>query len=336
MIDAHVHLIGTGAGGTGCWIRLRGTQKALAPVLLASFRLRLRDLNRPDFDDLLVARLLEMIRGAGLRRVLLLAQEDVYSDAGERVPDKAAFYVPNERVLELARRHPEFVPAVSIHPARVDALDELERCLEAGAAVMKCLPNCQNIDPRRPQYRRFFERMAAAGLPLLAHTGGEKALPVVRPDLADPRVLIPALESGVTVIAAHCGTTAGYGTQHWFPEFCSMLQQYPRLYGDISALALAGKGKFVPGLLRPGVVDRLIHGSDLPVPIQTAPMVWERRIGLAAWWRLSRMRNALARDIALKRILRFPEATFTRIESLWRRPTASSAPTPGAATSRPD
>ena len=30
MIDGHVHLIGTGAGGTGCWIRLRGTQRALA------------------------------------------------------------------------------------------------------------------------------------------------------------------------------------------------------------------------------------------------------------------------------------------------------------------
>jgi hypothetical protein len=76
-----------------------------------------------------------------------------------------------------------------------------------------------------------------------------------------------------------------------------------RLYGDTSALALAGKGRFVRGLLASGVVERLVHGSDLPVPIQTAPMVWERCIGLAAWWRISRIRNALARDIALKRTL---------------------------------
>ncbi|MBE2214329.1 MAG: amidohydrolase family protein [Opitutaceae bacterium] len=319
MIDGHVHLIGTGAGGTGCWIRLRGAQKALAPVLLASFGLTLRDLGRDDFDDLLVERLLGLIRAAGLRQVLLLAQEDVYTGRGERVPDRAAFYVPNERVLELARRHPEFVPAVSIHPARADALDELARCLEGGAAVMKCLPNCQDIDPRLPHYRRFWEHMAAAGLPLLAHTGGEKALPVVRPDLADPRVLEAPLECGVTVIAAHCGTTAGWGGRHWFPEFCAMLPKYPRLYGDISALALAGKGRFVRGLLAPGVVDRLVHGSDLPVPIQVTPMLLERQIGLRAWWRLRGIRNALARDIALKRALGFPEATFTRIESLWRR-----------------
>jgi predicted TIM-barrel fold metal-dependent hydrolase len=319
VIDGHVHLIGTGAGGTGCWIRLRGTQKALAPVLLASFGLKMRDLARDDFDELLVGRLLAMIREAGLRQVLLLAQEDVYTERGERVPDRAAFYVPNERVLELARRHPEFVPAVSIHPARADALDELERCLAGGAAVMKCLPNCQDIDPRLPGYRRFWERMAEAGLPLLAHTGGEKALPVVRPDLADPRVLAAPLECGVTVIAAHCGTTAGYGGQHWFPEFCAMLPKYPRLYGDNSALALAGKGRFVRGMLAPGVVERIVHGSDLPVPIQVTPMLLEGRIGLRTWWRLWRTRNSLARDIALKRALGFPEATFTRIESLWRR-----------------
>ena len=319
MIDGHVHLIGTGAGGTGCWIRLRGAQRALAPVLLASFGLRMRDLARADFDDLLVERLLGMIREAGLRRVLLLAQEDIYTARGERVPDRAAFYVPNERVLELARRHPEFVPAVSIHPARPDALDELEKCLEGGAAVMKCLPNCQDIDPRLPGYRRFWERMAEAGLPLLAHTGGEKALPVVRPELEDPRVLAAPLELGVTVIAAHCGTTAGYGGNHYFPEFLAMLPRYPRLFGDNSALALAGKGRFVRGMLEPGVVERLVHGSDLPVPIQTTPMFLERKIGLRAWWRLRRMRNALARDIALKRALGFPEATFTRLATLWRR-----------------
>ena len=320
MIDGHVHLIGTGAGDTGCWIRLRGAQRALAPVLLSSFGLSLRDLGRADFDDLLVGRLLAMIREAGLRQVLLLAQEDVYSDAGERMDGEAAFYVPNERVLELARRHPEFVPAVSIHPARADALDELERCLAGGAAVMKCLPNCQNIDPRLPRYRRFWERMAEAGLPLLAHTGGEKALPVVRPDLADPRVLTAPLELGVTVIAAHCGTTAGFGGRHWFSEFVGMLSLYPKLYGDTSALALAGKGRFVRGLLAPGVVDRLVHGSDLPVPIQVTPMLAEGRIGLRSWWRLRRIRNALARDIALKRVLGFPDAMFTRIETLWRRP----------------
>ena len=55
---------------------------------------------------------------------------------------------------------------------------------------MKCLPNCQNIDFSDRRYRRFWERMAAARLPLLAHTGGEHTVPVINASLADPKLLI--------------------------------------------------------------------------------------------------------------------------------------------------
>src|SRR5262249_60242166 len=102
----------------------------------------------------------------------------------------------------LARAHPELLPAVSIPPARPDALEELERCLAAGRVMMKCLPNCHNIDCSNPRYRKFWERMAESGLPLLAHTGGEHTVPVVRQEFSDPRILKLPLECGVTVIAA--------------------------------------------------------------------------------------------------------------------------------------
>jgi uncharacterized protein len=235
------------------------------------------------------------------------------------VPDRAAFYVPNSWVLEIARRHPEFVPAVSIHPARADALDELERCLAAGAAVMKCLPNCQNIDPRLPRYRRFWERMAEARLPLLAHTGGEGVLPVVRADLADPRVLSVPLEIGVTVIAAHCGTAAAPGSEDFFPAFCEMLPRHPNLYGDNSCLCYPRKLKHVPAMLRPGLAQRIIHGSDFPVPPQPFWSWLSGSLGWRDYRRIRAIRNPLARDVALKRTLGFGEATFTRIESIWRR-----------------
>ena len=64
-------------------------------------------------------------------------------------------FVPNDYVIQLAHDHEEFIPAVSIHPARPDAIDELERCLEGGAAMMKCLPNCQNIDCSDDRFRPF-------------------------------------------------------------------------------------------------------------------------------------------------------------------------------------
>ena len=39
MIDGHVHIIGRGAGGTGCWIRRRGFQRLIAPLLLREYGL---------------------------------------------------------------------------------------------------------------------------------------------------------------------------------------------------------------------------------------------------------------------------------------------------------
>jgi len=326
MIDAHVHLIGNGSGGTGCWLRRRGAQRVLESFMLREIGLTSADLKR-NFDELYVDRLRAMIRGAGLSHVLLLAQENVYSEQGEIIPDRAAFYVPNTRVLELARRYPEFVPAVSIHPARPDALEELERCLAGGAAVMKCLPNCQNIDPSVRRYRKFWERMAEAGLPLLAHTGGERFLPVVRPDLANPRMLTTALEVGVTVIAAHCGSAAGLGAADFFPEWLEMIKIHPRLFGDTSAWSFPGKFRHLDHLLDADVCSRLVHGSDFPVPVQPVWAWLARCMSWSDYRRIRKLPNPLARDLEMKRALGFPDEVFTRIESIWRRkPVAVAAP----------
>lgn len=60
--------------------------------------------------------------------------------------------------------------------------------------------------------------MAAAGLPLLAHTGGEHTVPQIDPKLADPATLTGALDRGVTVIAAHCATKSGTGDPDHLPS----------------------------------------------------------------------------------------------------------------------
>ena len=157
---------------------------------------------------------------------LLLAQDEVYFPDGKKMTGFGSFYVPNEYVFKVAHAHPEFLPACSIHPARPDALDELERCLEAGATAMKCLPNCHNIDCNDPRYRRFWQRMADAGLPLLAHTGGEHTVPVIEPKYADPRVLRLPLECGVNMIAAHCATKSGLSDPEYFFVLADMFAEH--------------------------------------------------------------------------------------------------------------
>ena len=320
-IDCHVHVVGNGTGGTGCWYHPRGVTKFGAPFLLCTVGLPAAALTG-DLDRLYAERVLAFVRASSLDAAVILAQDEPYRDDGTKIADAGSFYVPNEFVLRLARAHREFLPAISIHPARRDALDELERGLAGGAVMLKCLPSCQNIDWNDPRHTRFLERMAASGLILLAHTGSERTLPVLTPRLADSRVLTRALEIGVTCIAAHCGTGTMLLDRDHFEVFVEMTRRFPRLYGDNSALA-GPTFRLRPAELRrmlgPELANRIIHGSDVPVPVSGA-LPWA--FGMLSWrdWRAAaRVPNPIERDVQLKRALGFPEDTFTRLAGLLRK-----------------
>jgi predicted TIM-barrel fold metal-dependent hydrolase len=320
-IDCHVHVVGNGTGGTGCWYRPRGVTRFGAPLMLRNVGLSSAAL-RGDLDRLYAERMREFVRTSSLDAIVILAQDEPHREDGTRIEGVGSFYVPNDFVLGLAREHREFLPAVSIHPARPDALEELERCLAGGALLLKCLPNCQNIDWNNPRYTRFLERMAESGLVLLAHTGSERTLPVLDARLARPRVLTRALEIGVTCIAAHCGTGLMALDPDYFDEFVEMTRCYPRLYGDNSALACCNF-RARPGAIRRMVEtdlrDRILHGSDVPVPV-TASLLWA--FGLVSWrdWRATAaVTNPVERDVRIKRAMGFPEASLTRLDGLLRR-----------------
>ncbi len=314
-IDAHVHIVGNGSSGSGCWIRTKKWQWPLQALMVRHIGLPVSAL-KGDLDTLYVERLLASVKASSLDAVVILAQERVYDDSGKLLEDHGTAYVPNDYVLKLAREHDCFLPAVSIHPARPDALEELNRCIAAGAVMMKCLPNCQNIDCRDRRYTKFWERMAEAGLPLLAHTGGEHTLEVVRPELADPRTLEWPLQCGVTVIAAHSAGKSGLGDPEYFHFFTEMLERYPKLYGDNSAFNIPIRSRLIPKCTRAPVHERMIHGSDYPVPVFGH---WARLRGslpgetFAKW---QKHPNVLERDYQFKIGMGFSGETFTRVASL--------------------
>jgi uncharacterized protein len=96
-----------------------------------------------DLEKIYARHLLELVRESSLKAVVLLAHKQVHDPDGTPRPDLGSMFVPNDIVLDLARQRPEFVAGVSIHPARRDALNELDRCIVNGAALMKCLPNAR-------------------------------------------------------------------------------------------------------------------------------------------------------------------------------------------------
>lgn len=320
-IDVHVHIVGNGTGGTGCWLRPSLVRWPLQAFMARHIGLPVSAL-KGDLDRLYVEKLLQAVRESSLDAVVILAQEQVYDTQGRLMKDRGTAYVPNSYVLKLVSQHPEFLAGVSIHPARVDALDELEFCLAGGAALMKCLPNCQNIDCRDRRFTRFWERMAEAGLPLLAHTGGEHTLEVVQPELADPRTLEWPLQCGVTVIAAHSGTKSGLFDPQYFHHFSEMTRKHPRLYGDISAFNVPIRGAVVPRCLEFPLIERMIHGSDYPVPVFGH---WAWLQGFVDWKsfrQCEQIPSVLERDYQLKRAMGFPPETFSRITRLLRTPSA--------------
>ena len=317
-VDMHVHMVGNGLRGSGCRLKLQGWHRRLADYMLGQLGMTV-SWDRPEFDETYVELLLRWLRTSALTHAVILAHEDVYHGDGRRI-DFGSMFIPNDYVLGLARQYPDFLPGVSIHPARPDAMEELERCLDQGAALLKLLPNCQNIDCSRPAYRRFWEHMAAAGLPLLAHTGGEHTVPQYRPAYANPATLRLPLECGVNVIAAHCATKSGLGDPDYLPELLRMMDQYPNLYGDISALNLPLRSAGLTTLIRPQHHARLVHGSDFPVPVQPLWAQWRGLLTKEQAHFIAEEPNVLERDYHLKVAMGFPPGVFTRMWGLLRLP----------------
>lgn len=316
-IDMHVHMVGNGVGGSGGWLRLKGWHRALAGFMIRQLGMPASALEG-DLEAIYSEHLLELVRTSSLDAVVLLAHERVYDCDGTRRDDLGSMFLPNDVVLGLASQYPEFLAGVSIHPARRDAIDELERCLENGAVLMKCLPNCQNIDMSDRRYIPFWKRMAEARLPLLAHTGGEHTVPVVNKKFADPRLLRTPLECGVTVIAAHCGTSSGAFDRDYFDDWTAMLREFPNLYGDISALVSLNRCGHLLDCRRNEIEPRILHGSDFPVPVLGHRLWLNQSLDGESFHRLQKVENPLERDFQFKKSLGFSDQVFTRAAELLR------------------
>jgi predicted TIM-barrel fold metal-dependent hydrolase len=316
--DGHVHLVGNGLSGSGCWLRLDGLwHRALGEVMRRTIGLEAKA-TAPDFDESFVGHLAGLVAASSMDKALLLAQDEVYDETGKKM-DFGSFHVPNDYLFKVCRENPEFVPAVSIHPGRKDALEELDRCLASGARALKLLPNCQNVNCSLPQYDEFWRRMASAGLPFLCHTGGEMTVPVINRAYQDPRILRRPLELGVKVIAAHSSGNSHFFDQNYFGELIKLMDEFPEMYADTSALNSPIRSGVLKQVKESGRLGRFLHGSDYPVPVGA---FWVRLRGLittAQWREAAKIPNLIERDAFLKRAMGFDDAHFTRLDEVLRK-----------------
>jgi predicted TIM-barrel fold metal-dependent hydrolase len=248
--------------------------------------------------------------------VALLAFDAVYTRNGQFDVERTHLYVKNDYVIELAARYPKMRFAASVHPYRKDAVEEIERCVKAGAVLMKWLPIVQDFDPSDAACIPFYEALAHHRLPLLSHTGGERALPNLNKRVADPALLKPALDRGVTVIMAHCGSRSAPFETDYTATFVRMAKEYEHCYGDTSALNVPSRWYAYDAVLKDEVVrNKLIHGSDWPIISIPPPL----RVGLSSAWALMQERNWLRRDVLIKQKMEvFDDAYWQRAAKVLR------------------
>ena len=320
-VDMHVHIVGDGSAGSGCVLKGGATflHRALYRFMEGHIGLPAGSMNG-NLDKAFEKCLARSVERSSLGGAAILAQDWVYREDGKRMKSRGTFHVPNDHVFDVCSRHPGLLPVASIHPARPDAMDELERCLDLGAVMLKLLPNCNNVDCNLPRYRKFWQRMADAGLPFLAHTGGENTLDIIRPELQDPAVVRLPLECGVKVVAAHCAGKSAPGDREYFDKLLKMMRRHQNLYADQSALLVPLRSRLFHRLHEEPIRDRLVHGSDFPVPVFG---IWAWMRGLIDWRtmrRWGREPNVIERDYRLKVAIGLPNEVFMRGWSILRLP----------------
>ena len=248
-----------------------------------------------------------------LDAAVVLAFDAVHDAEGKRDARRTHFEVANDYVRDVTRKYPRLLYGASIHPYRRDALAELERVARDGAVLIKWLPITQDIDPSDVRCLPFYEALAQLKIPLLSHTGWERTLPTANSRVADPALLRPALERGVTVIMAHCGTRSFFGESCHVDSFIRMAHEFERCYGDTSALNLPTRSYGWRRLLEDDVVrNKLVHGSDWPI----LPLPPLRHTGLRGAVECMRERNWMKRDVLVKQRLGLEGEYWTRAARL--------------------
>ncbi len=303
IIDFHAHVAGLGYGNSGCFISDEMRNNFRFKFYLMAMGTSLKELER-EGDQVIFKKISDAVaQSKVVDKTVILSLDGVIDDKGDLDKTRTQIYVPNEYVHAQTQRYPNLLYAASINPYRKDAIERLVQAKAQGAVLVKWIPSIMYIDPADPAIIPFYTKMAELNIPLLTHTGMEKAFSHAKDELADPRRLALPLSLGVNVIAAHIATTGESDGEENFERILPMFKQYPNLYGDISSLTQINKLGYVKKILAHTELEgRLIYGTDWP--LQFFPLIspWYHldEISVSQAFAISRIKNQWDRDVALK------------------------------------
>jgi hypothetical protein len=277
--------------------------------------------------------------------VVLLGLDALYEpESGELDRTKTDLWVSNrflsKKVKELnerlmseddpKKREKKFYWGASVSPNRKHWEEEMEFVVnDPNAVLMKLIPSVQHIDLRDPKHKPYYESLAGNKMPLLCHVGPEYSFPegIRQKRRDDFRFLDKPLDSGVTVIAAHCATPVFPIDKNETAEFGAFMRSTntgntTRLWGDTSAFSLMTRIPILKEILDTFPPEWLVHGSDFPIPIEG----WVHLPGFThgiAWEEYKQIKdtgNLLDRDVLIKRAHGFSDSILENAENVLRLP----------------
>lgn len=283
LVDSHTHIIGLGIGDTGIWVNptMQEGWHWSKRLKFAVYKSASGIQHEENADMEYIERIIKLIDGMhpNEMKFFILAFDKHYDKAGKEDLSHTSFYVPNEYIVSLAQQYPQFfVPVVSIHPYRNDALQALDKWHDQGVKYIKWLPNSQGMNPSDSDIIPFYKKMAEYGMVLITHTGDEKAVEGEEfQRLGNPQLLHLPLQHGVTVIMAHLATLGSCEDLNdaernvsCFQLAIEMLQDKryeTSLFADISAITQSNRIDKLEAILDMQVLHhRFINGSDYPLP----------------------------------------------------------------------
>jgi predicted TIM-barrel fold metal-dependent hydrolase len=330
LVDFHTHIIALGTSGSGAFVNprmRRGVNLDRLKFLIYASAADIK--NSDDADREYVERLVRLARGIKRHgKYRILAFDKHYNADGTVNLSKTNFYVPNQYVVDLARRYSDiFAPVISVHPQRSDALVELDKWAMAGIKYVKWLPNAMGIDPADQSAEPFYRRMKQHNMILLSHGGEEQAVEAAEDQrLGNPLRLRKPLDMGVRVIVAHAASLGacedddnGGKKTNCFDLFLRLMDE-PKyvglVFGEISAMLQFNRMPvpFATLLKRQDLHARLVDGSDYPLPainalIHTRALASDGFITAEERTALNEIYdyNPLLFDFVLKRTMRHPQ-----------------------------
>ena len=318
-IDMHVHTAGIGAGNSEAFIGPAMRHSFKYPIYIRSLGVNEEELLKHG-DGLILAKTADKIRESKyINQAVILGMDGVIDENGNLDIERTQFYVPNEFLMRELPKYPELMFGASINPLRPDSLERLDEVAANGAVLIKWIPNIMLFNPNDERFADFYRRMAEHCLPLLTHTGAERAFAGADDSLGDPERLRLALSLGVNVIAAHLGSTGMAEGEHFYDRLVRMLPEYPNLYSDISSLTQINKLGYLKRALRnEELVGRFIYGTDWPLhffPL-VSPYFQLDSISLRQAAAVRRLDNVWDRDVVLKQYMGVPLDAFRRFESI--------------------